>query len=51
MLGPLAANGKGVPKNPSVVARWLEKSSELGYPHAMFLLYNAYREGRGGQRD
>lgn len=47
MLGLLAANGEGVPKDPAVAARWLENSSELGNAHAMFLLYNAYREGRG----
>ena len=51
MLGLLAANGEGVPKDQAVAARWLEKSSELGNPHAMFLLYNAYREGRGVARD
>lgn len=47
MLGLLAANGEGVPKDQREAARWLERSSELGNAHAMFLLYNAYREGRG----
>lgn len=51
MLGLLAANGEGVPKNQSEAARWLAKSGELGNAHAMFLLYNAYREGRGVPRD
>lgn len=51
MLGLLAANGEGVPKDQSEAARWLAKSGELGNAHAMFLLYNAYREGRGVPRD
>lgn len=51
MLGLLAANGEGVPKNQSEAARWLAKSGELGNAHAMFLLYNAYREGRGVPRN
>lgn len=51
MLGLLAANGEGVPKDQNEAARWLDKSSELGNAHAMFLLYNAYREGRGVPRD
>lgn len=51
MLALLAANGEGVPKDQTVAAHWLAKSSELGNAHAMFLLYNAYREGRGVTRD
>lgn len=51
MLGLLAANGEGVDRNPAEAARWLAVSSELGNPHAMFLLYNAYREGRGVPQD
>ncbi len=51
MLGLLAANGEGVAKNPVEAARWLAVASELGNPHAMFLLYNAYREGRGVEQD
>lgn len=47
MLALLAANGEGVPKDQAEAARWLAVSSELGNAHAMFLLYNAYREGRG----
>jgi len=47
MLGLLAANGEGVVKDQAEAARWLAVSSELGNAHAMFLLYNAYREGRG----
>ena len=51
MLGLLAENGEGVARNPVEAARWLSVASELGNPHAMFLLYNAYREGRGVERD
>ncbi|OBV37741.1 tetratricopeptide repeat protein [Janthinobacterium psychrotolerans] len=51
MLGLLAANGEGVAKNPVEAAHWLAVSSELGNAHAMFLLYNAYREGRGVEQD
>ena len=51
MLGLLAANGEGVAKNPAEAARWLAVASELGNAHAMFLLYNAYREGRGVEQD
>lgn len=51
MLGLQAANGEGVPKDQTEAARWLEKSGELGNAHAMFLLYNAYREGRGVTQD
>src|SRR5450830_788573 len=50
-LAVVPASGEGVPQDPVIAARWLEKSSELGNPHAMFLLYNAYREGRGVPRD
>lgn len=51
MMGLLAANGEGVNKDAATAAHWLEVSSELGNPHAMFLLYNAYREGRGVEQD
>ncbi|MFZ4875820.1 tetratricopeptide repeat protein [Janthinobacterium sp. Mn2066] len=51
MLGLLAANGEGLPQDQAEAARWLAVSSELGNAHAMFLLYNAYREGRGVARD
>lgn len=51
MLALLSANGEGVPRDDVEAARWLAVSSELGNAHAMFLLYNAYREGRGVERD
>lgn len=51
MLGLLAANGEGVAPDAAEAARWLAVSSELGNAHAMFLLYNAYREGRGVPHD
>jgi len=51
MMALLAANGEGVKKDAATAAHWLEVSSELGSPHAMFLLYNAYREGRGVEQD
>ncbi|AKU25155.1 hypothetical protein ACZ75_25605 [Massilia sp. NR 4-1] len=51
MLGLLARNGEGVPRDAARSARWLEASSELGNAHAMFLLSYAYREGQGVPRD
>ena len=51
MLGLLAANGEGVAQDAAEAARWLAVSSELGNAHAMFLLYNAYRTGRGVEAD
>ncbi|MBB3117664.1 tetratricopeptide repeat protein [Pseudoduganella violacea] len=51
MLGLLARNGEGVPRDAARSARWLEAASELGNAHAMFLLAYAYREGQGVPRD
>ncbi|WP_256079108.1 tetratricopeptide repeat protein [Massilia sp. YIM B04103] len=51
MLGLLARNGEGVPRDAARSARWLEAASELGNAHAMFLLSYAYREGQGVPRD
>lgn len=51
MLGLLARNGEGVPRDAGRGARWLETASELGNAHAMFLLSYAYREGQGVPRD
>lgn len=51
MLGLLARNGEGVPRDAARSARWLETASELGNAHAMFLLSYAYREGQGVPRD
>ncbi|KAB8041559.1 tetratricopeptide repeat protein [Janthinobacterium aquaticum] len=51
MMGLLAANGEGVSKDATTAAHWLEVSSKLGNPQAMFLLYDAYREGRGVEQD
>jgi len=51
MLGLLARNGEGVPRDDGEAARWLTLSSELGNAHAMFLLANVYNGGLGVPRD
>ena len=51
MLGLMARNGEGVPRDAAAAARWLQLASELGNAHAMFLLSYAYRDGDGVPRD
>ena len=51
VLGMLFNNGEGTPRDLSEGAHWLQVASELGDGHAMFLLSNAYREGRGVAQD
>jgi len=51
VLGMLFNNGEGTARDLAEGARWLGIASELGNAHAMFLLSNAYREGRGVAQD
>jgi len=51
MLGLLAKNGEGVARDDIEAAKWLSVASELGEQHAMFLLYNAYKDGLGVPQD
>jgi len=51
ILGMLFNNGEGTKADLEQGAKWLAMSSDLGNPHAMFLLSNAYREGRGVAQD
>jgi TPR repeat protein len=51
MLGLMARNGEGVPRDAATAARWLQLASDLGNPHAMFLLSYAFRDGDGVPRD
>ena len=51
MLALVLRNGEAGTFDDAGAAKWLAVSAELGNAHAMFLLSNAYNEGRGVPRN
>lgn len=51
LLGTMAANGQGGPRNDAVAAAWFLRAARRGYGPAQLALANAFAEGRGVRRN
>ncbi len=51
LLGTMAANGQGAPRNDAVAAAWFLRAARRGYGPAQLALANAFAEGRGVSRN
>lgn len=51
LLGTMAANGQGGPRNDAVAAAWFLRAARRGYAPAQLALANAFAEGRGVRRN
>ncbi len=51
LLGTMAANGQGAPRNDAVAAAWFLRAARRGYGPAQLALANAFAEGRGVRRN
>ena len=47
LLGTMAANGQGVPKDDAVAAAWFMRAARHGYAPAQMALADAFAKGRG----
>lgn len=51
LLGTMAANGQGMPRNEAVAAAWFLRAARRGYGPAQLAFANAFAEGRGVPRN
>lgn len=51
LLGTMAANGQGGPRDDAVAAAWFLRAARRGYGPAQLALANAFAEGRGVRRN
>jgi TPR repeat protein len=51
LLGTMAANGQGGPRDDAVAAAWFLRAARRGYAPAQLALANAFAEGRGVRRN
>jgi TPR repeat protein len=51
LLGTMAANGQGAPRNDAVAAAWFLRAARRGYGPAQLALADALAEGRGVPRN
>lgn len=51
LLGTMAANGQGGPRDDAVAAAWFLRAARRGYGPAQLALANAFAQGRGVRRN
>jgi TPR repeat protein len=51
LLGTMAANGQGAPRNDAIAAAWFLRAARRGYGPAQLALADAFAEGRGVSRN
>jgi TPR repeat protein len=51
LLGTMAANGQGTPRNDAVAAAWFLRAARHGYAPAQLALADAFAHGRGVPRN
>lgn len=50
-IGSRYADGKGMPRDPKLAARWFEQAAIAGHGPSQYRLASLYREGRGVAKD
>lgn len=51
LLGTMAANGQGTPRNDAIAAAWFLRAARRGYGPAQLALAGSFAEGRGVPRN
>lgn len=50
-IGARYADGKGMPRDPKLAARWFEQAAAAGHGPSQYRLASLYREGKGVPKD
>lgn len=50
-IGSRYADGKGMPRDPKLAARWFEQAAAAGHGPSQYRLASLYREGKGVPKD